>query len=930
MEEEPEDPKITSGPIMLTGSSSLKARLSNTDSYEDFDTAQALLFSENEKDREVGASTLKKIAEDNTHPKYFHAAQALFGSYKQENKEAGTITLITIAKDNSHPYTYCAKGLLRAENKVDKEARTRILKEKFEFENNPSQKLQIAAVLGNIDHLIQVALDASQPRDLRLKALCGLSPSDIDDERLIVPLIETIGGAISAEDLPIQDRLPLVCWLENADSVSEEIYLSLLPAFSSENKDVINSSLLGNLLMLMLQSEYSGIQDQAETFFLANPLRFMISDSFLPLLPNFLEHSEERKRNIWLQRICEAFQSSSYESKVDFDAACLVLRMTSQEQFVIPAKRVFLKMVDTLLYEEMFTIKRLLLYVKDEEVKEKIVASLFNLAQREGVAEDAFSNDHTLSALLFLLKRTDEKTREKTIPFCQKLIDSVQSEQVGQNKDALCRIGLALNSVDEGKALAKQIFTLLHSEYNQILSQPKTWYAHRNFLKLFIRLGDKTQQLEIYNLLKTAIIAEDEDEEENEEKDVDEFEDAVYILENSLGPDHAWTQDIIELVTKRANSDHPNSAFGVHKQLLEKVRRPVDHHLPRFQLDDERWVTFNLKTLQTRRQTSFIPMKHTEFMSLVEQLVDEAEKKLEELKLLAEPSLANTPRSAIDLAKKSYFRFLLDEDGKSKETKKVSLISRKLRQILVSAKNLQGQDLEEKGPLPSQGLSERSQLILALLNNVLTCPTGKDDGIDQTYRLLTKETGKKELGASEEQMEHERLTEDLREFFMEEMRCMREGLLNGEGPVVRALLDVSITKIDEPPHQKKYLQSLLGPEIGTFQEDERVPFDPNGGAVLQDLRNCSKQEILDTLYKHHTPQKVISYFHDQFESKGLTGKVEGKYNTSKIMSELLNHTQLQDQSYVVFDDDFIPQNLTPLAVAEFLIRTGILDVVESH
>jgi hypothetical protein len=894
------------------GKDALKEILKDTNHLSYYHAAQDLFTSEDQKDKEVSLVALRTIAKDETHQFRYYAASHLLCSDNEEDQKAGTIVLREIIEDETHQnYLDAAKDLATSNNKKDKKAGTAILRKKFEVESDPSQKLQIAIDTRNIEYLTQVALDPSQPKEMQLKAISNLCPDDINDPHQIESISSTISSLVKDETLPIGDRLSLIEWLKEAD-ISEPVFTTLLPAFLDDPEN----PLLNDLLWLMLDSSYPNIQDQAENIFFKNPAKFAGSPSLLPYwLQEHLRTSEENKKGEWLRRISEDLESPSLDDTEAFNAACFVLKMKDQDPLEDPAKKVFLKMIDTQLEEFLrLHAKKLVRAVKDVELKDKIISLLFDLTQRE----NPLSNCDSEKALRLLLNHSDEKTRTTAIDLCQKLFDSIQSEQTKLAEDSLSGIGLALTKIEEGKVLAEQIRTLLLSKFEQVLAEPNAWSLHRFLLKFFMKSDNETQQHQTYNVLKNIII---HGEEIGNEEDI---EDVAYLIVNIFGGEHPWSQEVIELTAKRQNRNHPNSAFSIHKQLKKKVKQPVNHHLPNSQLDDGRSVAFNLQSLQKPRSFAFIPMKHKEFISLVEQLIDEAEKHQEEFKLLAEPSLAAAPKSAIDIAKKSFFRFLLDEDEGIKETKKVSLISQKLRQILATAKSLPSYDLGEKEASSSQELSPRSQLILSLLNNVLTCPTGKDDGIDQTYRLLTHRRG-----TSEDQMGQERLTDDMKEFFMEEMRCIREGLLDGSGPVVHSLLKLPMdSKIEEPPHQEKYIRNLLGHEVGLFLDDEDISFDPNGGAALKSLRDYSKQEALDMLYTYHTPQKVIRYFHDQFASQGFKGKVDGKYETWKIMGELLPDRS-EDPNYVIYDDD-IPQGITSLAVAEFLIKTSILDVVKSH
>jgi hypothetical protein len=448
-------------------------------------------------------------------------------------------------------------------------------------------------------------------------------------------------------------------------------------------------------------------------------------------------------------------------------------------------------------------------------------------------------------------------------------------------------------------------------------------------------MGSDEQQLKIFNFIKERIInrkdensTESENSVEESNSDDEDFEDDIELIIDTLGVDHLWSQELIELAAKRANSNDPDSPFSVYKQLREQMDQPVEHHLPKFQLEDGRWVTFNLKTLQARRKLSCLPMKYDELVRFTKRLLAEAQGHPEEFQLCATEALRLDRSIAMQEINTAFFKSLLDSDEKQKDVQGQSLTSTKLRYILTAAKESQEQENKGHG---FQGLSPSSQLILSLLNNVLTCPTGKEDSIDQTYRLLTNVRG-----ASENDLQADRLREEMHEFFKEDMRCKRETTLSGNGFVVRALLHPSITdekelkkvKVEEAPHQGKYVTNLLGAELGLFLEGKGVTFDQNGGCVSSELRKCSKQKALDTLYQYHKPKDTIRDYHERFNALGFTGKIDGKYATTNIIHGLLTEEQQGNPEYIVFDASFIPQGLTPLAIAEILINTYIFDVVE--
>jgi hypothetical protein len=321
----------------------------------------------------------------------------------------------------------------------------------------------------------------------------------------------------------------------------------------------------------------------------------------------------------------------------------------------------------------------------------------------------------------------------------------------------------------------------------------------------------------------------------------------------------------------------------------------------------------------------FLPMKHSEFVRLTQKLLGEADQFSEDFQLYATPALRLDPQEAMKVVNSIFFINLLDAEDAPKNNTTISLTSSKLRHILAKIKELHNE--EQKGEAPVQGLSPSSRFLLSFLNNVLTCFTGKEDGIDQTYRSLTNRRG-----STENEMHQQRLEDDMHEFFKEEMRCAREKSLDF---VVRSLFHPTATQeelkavvVDEAPHQTKYVHNLLGTDIGLFLEGKGITFDGNAGCVSLKLREHKKQAVLDTLYEFHAPKKAIHDFLEGFNGVGMRGKIDGKNETFKIICELLTPEQQQDPHYIIYDDAETPQGLSPLGVAEMLIGTKILHILE--
>ncbi|MDP4154019.1 MAG: hypothetical protein Q8929_00155 [Bacillota bacterium] len=883
--------------------------------------------SDNEDNKRIGTAVLREIVQDPSHPNYFDAAQALFHGNAEIDKRAVAPIIYKLVQDlkNINRF-FLAIRLFWSANKDDKIIGEAVLKEIAQDPLHPhhfdaTHALSFCATKEDKKNWENTCREIIQdPSHINyIDAAQTLSKSKNEENR-------TIGTRILNEIVqegPSHPQYPEAAEaFVTMDELSDATLLNLLPALSLDGLD------LEGLLLKMLESPNLEIQKQAETIFLANPLK--LTDSFLTKFTAVLMQNEERKRELWLDKICEALRSSALEHTRDFNAACLILETSDQEKFTALAQTVFLKMVDTQEEEFMLHAKSLLQAVIDPDLKEKMISRLFKIAKSidlKEVAENA-SGLKRLS-LVILLEQNDKKIRTEAVSLCQELLASIDPSHELPER-FLSGIGAVLCDVEEGKPLAQQISLLLQPEFEKIFSASDPWDENSSLVEFFMRMGNESQQLKIFNLLKESIInIEDESSTESEnsyenESDDDEyndFEDGIDIIIDALGVDHLWSQELIELGAKRASSNHKGSAFSVYKHLREQMDQSVKHLLPQLQLKDNRTVTFNLKTLQDKRKIFHLPMKHDEFVGFTKQLLAQADQHPQEFKLCATEALLINRQTAMEEVNTVFFKSLLDRDEQKKDPQTLSLISFKLRHILTAVKEL---ELEESTGLASQGLTSSSKLILSLLNNILTCPTGKEDGIDQTYRLLTNRRG-----SSENELQQDRLKEEMHEFFKEEMRCLRETLLSGNGPVVRSLLKLSKeSKIEEAPHQTKYLGNLLGADIGIFAQGKSITFDQNGGCILSKLRNCSKQIALDKLYQYHTPKTVIAHFNELFNSKGIMGKIDGKNTVANIMGEFLTYEQQGDSAYIVFDDSFSPIGITPLGTAEILLKTHILEVIE--
>jgi hypothetical protein len=281
----------------------------------------------------------------------------------------------------------------------------------------------------------------------------------------------------------------------------------------------------------------------------------------------------------------------------------------------------------------------------------------------------------------------------------------------------------------------------------------------------------------------------------------------------------------------------------------------------------------------------------------------------------------------------------LDEEKTSHPPEKVTLIDRKLRKIIDEAKSLKSQPEKDS----SRTLPPHLKLIFELLHNVQKCKTNKlngieniediianiEDGIDNTYQRIHNLKI-----ISEEEMIKERIIEDGRKTIIEQIHKMIESYFDGNGHIVQAIVfpeeKLRTHEIHERTHQKKYISNVLGREMGIFLKDGNNSYDPYGSKVLPELRESSKQKILDALYEWFTPETVIYHYLSEFDKKRFKMYTSGEHQDFTLISSVILPEELSQKKEKYFDlkaeGNSFPH--TPLLVAEVLIRLGILERVD--
>lgn len=777
------------------------------------------------------------------------------------------------------------------------------------------KELKAKAVLG---------LSVEVPKAVRFKALQILLFCSLDKatkEKVKSCLI----SFISDEEIPLKERTLLMPMMKTTEFPITTL-LSLGRALDLETEELFDEYTLNELVCFLHRRPHPEIQQKVENYFFKNPIFFLDDaeddDPLRIWLIDHLEKSDESKRTLILQKIGSLMQSAKEEDVID--SATFLLNHSKNPNDQETATQALWNILKKMEIQGPKSLK-----------KEKRALRVCKILLR-GTLNPQIRQD----VLTWLLEKAKEESSSRTLKFNSVWLYVLTTEQ-GPPLGSETR-HLIEHMIDHAD-LKDPIYveTLLHfcfffkkhdieqdsrlkiqekllPEFKRILFSQKQeenkespFYANL-MAEMFLKATDEETSHQAYEYLKDQML----------EGKYTEIEDIIDIL----GIDHPWTQEAISIITGHENSDHPHSSFRAHRQLLEKVKEPVEHHPSSFQLADERLVTFNLETLKTRRSSQNAPhVKHSEFIALARDLVKEIQENPRAQDQFA-PISRRPPRVLLKKAKEAYFRHLLDSETEKKQT--VSLESFKLRRIIADLKALKNKSEEEKQTSSELGLSPSSQVMAQLLTNVMECDTNKDDGIDNTYRSL----GYAPV-ISEEDMRKERLIATAAEFIREDLRQMREGLLAGEGLVVKHLLfgpeEMKDKKVEEPPHQAKYLRNLLGDQIGTFLEGQKVAYDSNGGYVQEELRSYIRQEVLDTLYLYHKPEDVIQHYLEKFNTREFKIGTGGKDHTTELIMALIPNMDLSDPKYSVFDQKswgFI--GYTPLLVAEIFLKLNILQVID--
>jgi len=442
-------------------------------------------------------------------------------------------------------------------------------------------------------------------------------------------------------------------------------------------------------------------------------------------------------------------------------------------------------------------------------------------------------------------------------------------------------------------------------------------------ISLFLSSPNKEQQNQAFGYFKEILINKGRDS--DGESDDDRLEEITESIFKTLGEEHPWAQESIQIFASHEAPDS-QSSIGVYQELLKKTKDKVIHNPKTMGLADGTTVTFNLETLKEPRQKSNVPLvKHSEFTELASDLVKEIEENPEAKAYFDSLKVGFPPSYLVKAAETRFFNVLLDQDEAKIPAENVSLLSIKLREVILYARTLKGQNQgKQEEKQATNGLTPQSFLILQLLINVQACPTNQENGVDQTHRVVKGSLN----NFSEDDMSKERIQQTSRLVMMEDLRLMRENVLDGDGPISMSLIfpegKPKGELIPEPPHQGKYLQNLLGGVTGIFLKGGKVSYDLDGWTVHENLRSLSRQHALDALYQHFTPEKVVKYYQDRFNTRDFKIGPSGQDRSGGLINSLFTVEEQRDPKHYDDEDSF----WTPLLVTKVLLKLGIFEEVK--
>ncbi len=367
----------------------------------------------------------------------------------------------------------------------------------------------------------------------------------------------------------------------------------------------------------------------------------------------------------------------------------------------------------------------------------------------------------------------------------------------------------------------------------------------------------------------------------------------MYFLADRFGEEHCDVQKIIVLLLSIENETNPKNFINVYKNMLKKREEKLVHN--HIVLSKSISISAELMTYKK----DFIIEKIInldDVKNLKKFMIEEFNNLLLINKEFSINSMLQEYdfNTLIDLLDSNFIASLVDK-------KPEKIIEKKFNIIINKALELSNK-------------SEKFNFILQLLLNLTTCPTGKWNAIEHSYRLLSADKVIDEATISKES-----LLEEFKNFLFEQLQKEKEVAINY---VVNFLTSA------KDPHDIYYVKGILDKFVGLATHDEKPSIDFNANNIDNNLLTLDAQSILDLFYAYFKPQDIINRVQYLFNSKAITIGNDNEDVTWKVIMATLYDEHGINKNYFIYDKEETPVGITPLGAQNILLALGFFDEVK--
>ncbi len=160
--------------------------------------------------------------------------------------------------------------------------------------------------------------------------------------------------------------------------------------------------------------------------------------------------------------------------------------------------------------------------------------------------------------------------------------------------------------------------------------------------------------------------------------------------------------------------------------------------------------------------------------------------------------------------------------------------------------------------LENSVLSPQEEMLLKVAAGIVTCDTGKKEGIANTYALLPAQFKLKKNLEAMTSTDEERQALLAKETISNHVQDFLLAQFSGTNAPAQELTGTSTPA--EGVHQGLFMKNMIGPLVGLHH---RVSFDRHTGVLYDMLVKASREEILEVFYRHVKPQQLVEYVHQQ-------------------------------------------------------------------